>query len=68
MQYSCQILGGMQVYHEEAQPVEDFFRKSGLLLDFEITGGIPQTLPALQEALRPYLWRKERANVTALAA
>jgi hypothetical protein len=31
--------------------VEDFFRARGLLLDFEITGGIPETLPRLLAAL-----------------
>lgn len=28
----------MQVYQEQAAPVEDVFRQAGLLLDFEITG------------------------------
>jgi adenylate kinase len=35
--------------------VEDFYRASGLLLDFEITGGIPQTLPHLMSTLQPYI-------------
>jgi hypothetical protein len=34
--------------------VEDFFRQRGLLLDFEITGGIPETLPRLLAALAPH--------------
>lgn len=55
---SLQVCCAWQVYQDEAQPVEDFFRRSGLLLDFEITGGIPETMPVLQDALRPYLWRK----------
>lgn len=42
-----------QVYAAEAKPVEDFYRRSGLLLDFEITGGIPETLPRLMAALSP---------------
>ncbi|KAK9830061.1 hypothetical protein WJX72_009495 [[Myrmecia] bisecta] len=44
----------LQVYHQEAAPVEQFFRDRGVLLDFEITGGIPETLPRLIEALRPH--------------
>jgi adenylate kinase len=42
------------VYRDEATPVEDFFREAGLLLDFEITGGIPETLPRLLAALQPH--------------
>ena len=45
----------LQVYQEEATPVERFFRERGLLLDFEITGGIPETLPRLQSKLQPYV-------------
>ncbi len=44
----------LQVYHAEAAPVEDFFRRQGLLLDFQITGGIPETLPRLKALLGPY--------------
>ena len=44
----------LQVYQQEASPVEDIFRKAGLLLDFHISGGIPQTMPLLMDALRPY--------------
>lgn len=35
--------------------MEDFFRRRGLLQDFEITGGIPETLPHLMKALQPFL-------------
>jgi adenylate kinase len=42
------------VYRDEATPVEDYFRAAGLLLDFEITGGIPETLPRLLAALEPH--------------
>ena len=44
----------LQVYNAEAAPVEQLFRDAGLLLDFEITGGIPETLPRLVDALRPH--------------
>jgi adenylate kinase len=45
------------VYRDEATPVEDFFRERGVLLDFEITGGIPETLPRLLAALAPHAAR-----------
>jgi adenylate kinase len=35
--------------------VEDYYRDRGLLLDFEITGGIPETLPVLKQALEPFM-------------
>lgn len=49
----------MQVYNEEAGPVEQVFDEHGLLLNFEITGGIPETLPRLREVLQPYLYHLE---------
>lgn len=53
------ILKRLDVYHEYANPVEEFYRGKGVLLDFEITGGIPETLPGLLTALRPHTgnWR-----------
>ena len=44
----------LEVYNQGAKPVEDFFRERGKLLDFEITGGIPETLPLLYSALKPH--------------
>lgn len=52
-----------QVYKEEAQPVEDFFRRNNLLLDFEITGGIPETLPRLHSTLEPYVWALQKPRI-----
>lgn len=48
---ACRLL---QVYKREAAPVEDFYRKHGVLVNFEITGGIPETLPRLLEVLQPF--------------
>ena len=48
------IRNRLDVYNAEARPVEDFFRHKGLLLDFEITGGIPETLPGLLHVLKPH--------------
>lgn len=45
----------LQVYRDGAAPVEDYYRASGRLLDFEITGGIPETLPRLMAALAPHV-------------
>eukprot|EP00210_Caulerpa_lentillifera_P006281 g6000.t1 len=45
----------IQVYKAQAKPVEEFYRELGTLLDFEITGGIPETLPVLLEAVKHYL-------------
>eukprot|EP00775_Hariotina_reticulata_P012064 gene12068-12205_t len=49
------VLKRLQVYEASAAPVEDFYRHHGLLLDFEITGGIPETTPRLMAALNPYI-------------
>ena len=51
------------MYKEEAQPVEDFFRRNNLLLDFEITGGIPETLPRLSSTLEPYVWALQKPRI-----
>lgn len=41
----------LRVYYEESQPVEDFYRRQGILLDFDVAGGIPETWPRLLSAL-----------------
>ncbi len=43
-----------QVYNAAAKPVEDFFREHGTLLDFDIYGGIPETMPRLLHAVGPF--------------
>jgi adenylate kinase len=45
----------LQIYKDEAVPVEEYFDEQGLLMNFEITGGIPETLPRLIDALRPHM-------------
>jgi adenylate kinase len=35
----------------QSKPVEDFYRGYGKLLDFEVSGGIPETWPRLLAAL-----------------
>eukprot|EP00879_Flechtneria_rotunda_P029798 GHRR01032249.1.p1 GENE.GHRR01032249.1~~GHRR01032249.1.p1 ORF type:complete len:133 (+),score=32.08 GHRR01032249.1:450-848(+) len=49
------VLTRLQVYNAAAAPVEDYYKQHGLLLDFEITGGIPETMPRLMDALDPYI-------------
>ncbi|KAL4854871.1 Adenylate kinase 1 [Chlorella vulgaris] len=43
----------LEVYAREAWPVERFYAERGKLLDFEIVGGIPETLPRLLDVLKP---------------
>ena len=59
---SCDVLH--QVYNSQAKPVEDFFKEDGLLRNFEISGGIPETLPTLLQELGPfsYLLAERRAQ------
>jgi adenylate kinase len=52
----------LQVYNAAAAPVEDYFREAGVLLDFEITGGIPETTPRLMAALEPYIRQAQAAG------
>jgi adenylate kinase len=49
------ILRRLEVYNSGAKPVEDFYRSRGTLVDFEITAGIPETLPGLLELLGGHL-------------
>ncbi|XP_009143334.1 probable adenylate kinase 6, chloroplastic [Brassica rapa] len=41
----------LRVYNKMTQPVEEFYRKRGKLLEFELPGGIPQSWPKLLRAL-----------------
>ncbi|PNH03513.1 putative adenylate kinase 1, chloroplastic [Tetrabaena socialis] len=50
----------LEVYKQEAAPVEDYFRRHGLLVDFEITAGIPETLPRLMPLLHAYAGRQQQ--------
>ncbi len=54
----------VQVYNSQAKPVEEFFREDGLLRNFEISGGIPETLPRLLQELSPfsYMLAERRAQ------
>ncbi|XP_027072562.1 adenylate kinase [Coffea eugenioides] len=41
----------LRVYNEKSQPVEDFYRGQGKLLEFDLPGGIQETWPKLLEVL-----------------
>ncbi|KDP46143.1 hypothetical protein JCGZ_06654 [Jatropha curcas] len=41
----------LRIYNEMSQPVEDFYRHRGKLLEFELPGGIPESWPKLLQAL-----------------
>lgn len=43
-----QLLFGLS---PQSQPVEDFYRRRDVLLDFDVGGGIPETWPRLLKAL-----------------
>ena len=53
-----------QVYHASASPVEDYYREQGVLRDFGINGGIPQTLPRLMLELAPFRQHLEQFQST----
>ncbi|KAK1273488.1 hypothetical protein QJS04_geneDACA009863 [Acorus gramineus] len=41
----------LHIYNEMSQPVEDFYRRRGVLLEFDLPGGIPESWPKLLQAL-----------------
>ncbi|KAG8374272.1 hypothetical protein BUALT_Bualt11G0114300 [Buddleja alternifolia] len=41
----------LRIYNEKSQPVEDFYRGQGKLVEFDLPGGIPDSWPKLLEAL-----------------
>ncbi|RZS13629.1 hypothetical protein BHM03_00045250 [Ensete ventricosum] len=41
----------LRLYYELSQPVEEFYRVRGKLLEFDLPGGIPESWPKLLQAL-----------------
>ncbi|XP_066348697.1 LOW QUALITY PROTEIN: probable adenylate kinase 6, chloroplastic [Miscanthus floridulus] len=41
----------LRVYHDLTEPVEEFYRARGKLLEFNLPGGIPESWPKLLQAL-----------------
>jgi len=62
------VVRRLQLYHEQAAPVEAVFRRAGVLRDFEITAGIPETLPGLLAFLQPYAGAAAAAAAAGSAA
>eukprot|EP00898_Chlorokybus_atmophyticus_P004708 jgi/Chlat1/5238/Chrsp33S05082 len=57
----------LAVHRRESAPVEAYYRKAGLLMDFDITGGIPETLPRLLEAIQAHSVSDESDDEPAVA-
>ncbi|XVF55404.1 hypothetical protein PTKIN_Ptkin06aG0033400 [Pterospermum kingtungense] len=41
----------LRIYNEKSQPLEDYYRNQGKLMEFDLPGGIPESWPKLLEAL-----------------
>ncbi|KAE7996891.1 hypothetical protein FH972_001573 [Carpinus fangiana] len=41
----------LRIYHDVTQPLEEFYRSRGKLLEFDLPGGIPESWPKLLQAL-----------------
>jgi adenylate kinase len=41
----------LQVYKDNSVPVEEFYRTAGMLTDFEIKSGIPETMPRILKVI-----------------
>ncbi|KAK1322472.1 hypothetical protein QJS10_CPA03g02514 [Acorus calamus] len=41
----------LRIYNDMSQPVEEFYRRRGKLLEFDLPGGIPESWPKLLQAL-----------------
>ncbi|KAG6665690.1 hypothetical protein I3843_02G155300 [Carya illinoinensis] len=51
----------LRVYKEMTQPVEEFYRSRGKLLEFDLPGGIPESWPKLLQALNLEHYDKKSA-------
>jgi adenylate kinase len=50
----CSAINGLKSANHiflQSQPVEEFYRSRGKLLEFDLPGGIPESWPKLLEAL-----------------
>ncbi|OMP03662.1 Adenylate kinase [Corchorus olitorius] len=41
----------LRIYNEKSQPLEDYYRNQGKLMEFDLPGGIPESWPKLLEVL-----------------
>ncbi|KAL0710854.1 hypothetical protein Bca4012_017832 [Brassica carinata] len=42
----------LRIYNETSQPLEEYYRSKGKLMEFDLPGDIPESWPRLLEALR----------------
>lgn len=47
----------------QSQPVEDFYREQGKIMEFDLPGGIPESWPKLLEALNLEDYEVKRSAV-----
>jgi adenylate kinase family enzyme len=50
-----QVLAALEEHEREVAPVLRYYKERMKLVDFEITGGVDQTLPRLLDLLKPHL-------------
>ncbi|KAK4755296.1 hypothetical protein SAY87_009053 [Trapa incisa] len=55
----------LRIYNDKSQPVEDFYRSRGKLLEFDLPGGIPESWPKLLEALDLDDYEEKQSAATA---
>ncbi|KAI3947496.1 hypothetical protein MKW92_037933 [Papaver armeniacum] len=53
----------LRIYNEMSRPVEGFYRSRGMLMEFDLPGGIPESWPKLLHALN--LDQEEKQSVAA---
>ncbi|OVA18205.1 Adenylate kinase [Macleaya cordata] len=53
----------LRIYNNMSQPVEDFYRSRGKLMEFDLPGGIPESWPKLLQALN--LDQEDKQSVAA---
>ncbi|KAB1218021.1 Adenylate kinase 1, mitochondrial [Morella rubra] len=51
----------LRIYHKVTQPLEEFYRSRGKLLEFDLPGGIPESWPKLLQALNLEHYDKQSA-------
>ncbi|KAK7378603.1 hypothetical protein VNO80_04048 [Phaseolus coccineus] len=51
----------LRIYSEKSQPVEEFYRSRGKLLEFDLPGGIPESWPKLLQALNLYDYEEKQS-------
>ncbi|XP_010553317.1 PREDICTED: adenylate kinase 1, chloroplastic [Tarenaya hassleriana] len=53
----------LRIYNEQSQPLEEYYRTKGKLLEFDLPGGIPESWPRLLEALSLDDYEEKRSAV-----